>query len=155
MRVSVYFNVNKRCFSIRAEEGQEKGRVIAHADEVLLNEVTFRVSESGREKVRREGRKNVHAFVKGNLLGFTGPNAFATMPGLRTLCNTWFGGHWSDEIERQSNLITMCGKRFSYNPYLDDTFVIEREDRLEPLHDAGSAFLSKFKGRFVYLPNTE
>jgi hypothetical protein len=34
---------------------------------VTLSDVTFAVSQAGRERVLREGRKNVHAFVVGTL----------------------------------------------------------------------------------------
>ena len=44
-----------------------KGRVIARVHQVLLTNVTFVVRESGRQRVLREKRKNVHAFVEGYL----------------------------------------------------------------------------------------
>ncbi len=62
MRVYVYFNLHRKCFSIKALEGAMKGRVIAHRDNVLLFHTTFKVSQAGRERVIREKRKNVHAF---------------------------------------------------------------------------------------------
>jgi hypothetical protein len=59
-KVEVYWNLHKRLFSIR-----QKGKVIAHMGTVGLTDVTFRVQPAGRERVRREGKKNVHAYVKG------------------------------------------------------------------------------------------
>lgn len=67
MRVAVYFNLHRRLFSVKALEGPNKGRVIDHRDFVSLTDVTFRVREGGRQRVLREGRKNVHAFVIGTL----------------------------------------------------------------------------------------
>ncbi|MBA4172816.1 MAG: hypothetical protein C0511_09230 [Hyphomicrobium sp.] len=67
MRVAVYFNLHRRQFSVKALEGPDKGRVIMHRDFVALTDVTFRVREAGRQRVIREGRKNVHAFVIGTL----------------------------------------------------------------------------------------
>ena len=68
MRVQVYWNLHKKCWSVVALEGDRKGRVVTHADKVLLEDVTFAVQPAGRDRVRREGRKNVHAFVRGKWL---------------------------------------------------------------------------------------
>ena len=65
MRVQVYWNLHKDCWSVVALEGDRKGRVVTHADKVLLRGATFAVQPAGRDKVRREGKKNVHAFVRG------------------------------------------------------------------------------------------
>lgn len=65
MRVQAYWNLHRHCFSVVALEGEHKGRVIAHLPEVRLADARFTVRPSGRERVRREGRKNVHAFVRG------------------------------------------------------------------------------------------
>lgn len=64
-RVEVYFNLHKNMFSVRALEGRHKGLVVAHASAVSLSNVTFSVRKAGRDKVIREKRKNVHAFVRG------------------------------------------------------------------------------------------
>jgi len=68
MRVFVYFNLHRKCLSVKALEGERKGRVIAHADMVMMKNVTFKVSEAGRQRVIREQRKNVHAGVVGELI---------------------------------------------------------------------------------------
>ena len=65
MRVFVYFNLHRKCFSIKALEGDQKGRVVAHSTTVLLEGCKFKVSEAGRQRVLREKRKNVHAGVCG------------------------------------------------------------------------------------------
>jgi hypothetical protein len=67
MKVKVYFNLHKKMFSVVALEGENKGRVIAHETEVKLTNATFKVSEAGRQRVIREQRKNVHAYVVGTL----------------------------------------------------------------------------------------
>jgi hypothetical protein len=64
-RVMVYYNLHKQTFSI-----QKSGIVFFHADYVKLQDVEFRVRKGGREKVNLEKRKNVHAFVIGNLVDF-------------------------------------------------------------------------------------
>ena len=63
MKVYVYFNLHKRCFSVKALEGQAKGLVIAYANDVVLFDPVFKVSKAGRDRVLRERKKNVHAGV--------------------------------------------------------------------------------------------
>jgi hypothetical protein len=63
--VDVYWNLHRDCFSVRARSGAQAGRVIAHVDDFTLRDVTFVVGKAGRERVLAEGRKNVHAFVRG------------------------------------------------------------------------------------------
>ena len=68
MRVEVYFNLHKKMFSVRALEGENKGRVIDHTRALIIKDAKFVVRESGRKKVLEEKRKNVHAFVRGTLV---------------------------------------------------------------------------------------
>ncbi len=144
-KVSVYFNLHRKVFSIRAEEGPCKGKVIAHADDVMLGDVSFTVSAAGRERVRREGRKNVHAFVKGKLIGWTGPNAYATpaavLPALPfPLCGCW------DVVDTgMARLMVKQGQPFTYNPYKDEGF----RTYGAMLTRARYAFLSTTQGRRV------
>ena len=65
LRCFVYFNLHKKCFSVKALEGPNKGRVVFHADAVYMEDCTFKVSEAGRRRVLRDQRKNVHAGVVG------------------------------------------------------------------------------------------
>jgi len=64
-QVFVYWNLHKHCWSLRATHGVSKGRVIAHADLLMLRHVQPRVSEAGRRRVLAEGVKNVHAGLVG------------------------------------------------------------------------------------------
>lgn len=68
MRVFVYRNLRRNCFSVKALSGPEKGLVIAHRTNVWLKDVTFKVGKSGRERVLKTYQKNVHAGVVGTLL---------------------------------------------------------------------------------------
>lgn len=68
MRVAVYWNLHKKCFSVQSREGENYGRVVLHADCVLLRNVLPKVRETGRQRVLSEGRKNVHAFLIGDLV---------------------------------------------------------------------------------------
>lgn len=62
--LQVYRNVNKGkdqyTYSMK-----DKGKVIGHTQDLVLADVHFRVSGKGRDRVRQEKRKNVHAYVKG------------------------------------------------------------------------------------------
>ena len=62
MRVEVYYNLHKNVFSVR-----HKGKVIAWGNRVTIENPQYVVREKGRQKVLEEGRKNVHAFVRGTL----------------------------------------------------------------------------------------
>ena len=67
MRVDVYRNLNDDCISVRCKEPghEDYDQVIAHVDSVTIDDPRFVVQDAGREKVREEERKNVHAFVRG------------------------------------------------------------------------------------------
>jgi hypothetical protein len=64
-KVFVYRNLHKDCWSVKALDGEFKGRVIYHAKEIPLWDCKFKVSEAGRQRVLRERSKNVHAGVVG------------------------------------------------------------------------------------------
>ena len=64
MLVDVYKNLHKNIWSIR---NRKTGKVIAHQDEVNVLDAKFVVQPGGRQRVLQEGRKNVHAFVRGTL----------------------------------------------------------------------------------------
>ena len=67
MRVEVYFNLHKHIFSVRQ---CSTGRVILHSAKVHIRDPEFVVRKSGRDRVLREGKKNVHAFVRGEISYF-------------------------------------------------------------------------------------
>ena len=58
--VMVYRNLHSGLWSVR-----QNGIVVIHCNQIYLRDVTFRVQKGGQDRVRREGRKNVHAFVHG------------------------------------------------------------------------------------------
>lgn len=62
--VMVYWNVRRRIWSVQSGA---TGRVIAHCESLWLENPIFYVSDAGRRRVIREGRKNVHAKVCGKL----------------------------------------------------------------------------------------
>lgn len=109
MKVKVYRNLHNGLYSI-----QRLGRVIGHAQRVALTNTTFVVSEAGRQRVIREGKKNVHAFAQGDLAevyGFQGYRGrhVGKLEGLNE----------SDLPPRFLERMT----RVTYNPYKFDSFV--------------------------------
>jgi len=118
-RVMVYYNLHKHTFSITYD-----GRVIMHADMVKLENVEFRVRKGGKERVRGEMRKNVHAFVIGDLVDF---------------CE-----HPCSEI-----LEPDYGEVVTYNPYTNDSFVIKNSE--EPIYNANEVLLLNSKNKIYVL----
>ena len=104
-RVNVYFNLHKRLFSVT-----QGGRVVAHSDGLALSNVRFLVGKAGQDKVRRTGRKNVHAKVS----GYIATHVHAIHIPRLIQENGW--------------------RKAYYNPYETDTF-IDYADRL-PLNKA-------------------
>ena len=68
IKVKVYWNLRRKCWSI-----QQKGKVIGYSDSILMENVTFKVSEKRRQRVLQEKRKNVHAFAEGFILEMNNP----------------------------------------------------------------------------------
>lgn len=113
MKVFVYYNLHKKTWSIKALEGANKNKVMAHARYVELSDVTPKVSKAGRQRVMKEGCKNVHAGLVGNLKLHT------------------------DSINVDLNLSNR--KQVTYNPYLYESFVY-LEDK-SPFHHSNDAIL--------------
>ena len=103
-KVKVYYNLQKHTFSVTYDE-----KVIIYADYVKLGDVEFRVRKGGKERVRSEKSKNVHAFVIGKLLDY---------------CE-----YPCDGIPTPSS-----DKVVTYNPYKNDTFVFKNTE--EPVYHA-------------------
>ena len=64
----VYWNLHQHRFSLR---NRITSRVESHETEVYLRDVSFSVGLKGRERVLKEKRKNVHAFVRGRKSDYT------------------------------------------------------------------------------------
>jgi len=67
VRIDAYRNLNDDCISIKSREAKNRGLVIDHVDCAYVKNAEFIVQPSGRERVLEEGKKNVHAFVRGVL----------------------------------------------------------------------------------------
>ncbi len=68
MKVDVYYNLHKECLSVR-----HKGLVVLHPDYALIQRAKLVVQPAGRRRVRREKKKNVHAFIRGEFVPVIGP----------------------------------------------------------------------------------
>jgi len=121
-QVSVYWNLHKKCYSIK----NSVGIVQHHARSVWLADVTFRVQQGGRQRVIKEGRKNVHAFIAGKLLA-----------------------HSKDDGDRVFTQLDyhfdMSGSStVTYNPYKNRYFLAEDVVRVD---EAESALLMTLMGK--------
>ena len=114
-KVMVYYNLHKHTFSVKHGD-----RVILHADFVKLEDVEFRVRSGGREKVRDEKQKNIHAFVIGTLVDYC-QYPCETLP------------------EPPSDIVV------TYNPYKYDTFVIKGTE--EPILNADAVEMINLKDK--------
>ena len=103
LKCFVYFNLHRKVWSIKALEGPNKGRVIAHSKVIEMSDCTFKVSEAGRQRVIRDKRKNVHAGIVG-IVRTIGENVEKRFWVL------WYGGH-------------PTYSPVTYNPYKFSTFV--------------------------------
>jgi hypothetical protein len=65
-QVMVYFNLHTHLFSVK---DMKTGKVVAHGNNIILEDVSYKVSEAGRQRVLREQKKNVHAYVVGKFVG--------------------------------------------------------------------------------------
>ena len=118
MKVEVYRNLHNGMLSIRDAKTKH---VVGHADRVTLADATFHVSQSGRERVLREKRKNVHAVVRGTLVSFM------------------FGGGYKGRSlssyvpDGEVPQFAMSDVQVKYNPYKYSTFMAGDG---EPVHEA-------------------
>jgi hypothetical protein len=64
MKVRVYFNLNKQMLSVQ-EKTNGSWKVVDHVEQIWLGNPTFKVSEAGRQRVIKNKRKNVHAYIEG------------------------------------------------------------------------------------------
>lgn len=66
--VRIYRNLNNGTMSIQIK-GPKSWKVAGHITNAVVQDVAFRVSDAGRQRVLRDQRKNVHAWGQGILIG--------------------------------------------------------------------------------------
>lgn len=118
-KVYIYWNLHKRCFSAK-----KNGKVFAHFRNASILNPEFRVSAAGCRRVRRDGRKNVHANI------VCEPQHCVIYPDNSTVAAT--------------------SETASYNPYLYETFV---DNEGEALYNAKSAELTTYEHMVDYYRN--
>lgn len=111
MKYFCYYNLHKHVFSLKnVKTGLvDKSR---YTNTVKIENCTLKVSQSGRQKVLKEKRKNVHAGIVGNVLSTD-----------ESLLN--------DDLEGYTEL--------TYNPYLYDSFVVKETGK--PVKTASVVYL--------------
>ena len=115
-KIEVYRNLHKNCFSVR-----HKGKVVGYLhdnEQLALTNVKFVVQPAGRAKVLRENKKNVHAFVRGEYVGYE-----------NNLTNNLYFGKFED----------LDFYAVSYNPYKSDKFVVKETE--EPIESNSEALI--------------
>ena len=116
-KVMVYFNLHKKTFSVK-----KNGVVVLYADYVKLSNVNFNVRQGGKEKVRLDKEKNVHAFVIGILEDFC-------------------------EYKCVDNIEEPIGDIITYNPYKHDSFVYKIDDT--PIYNADDVVLINSRNKII------
>ena len=113
--VQIYRNLHRTTaegqavYSVR----NDKGIVEDHVTEITLIGPVFRVSEKGRERVRQEGRKNVHAYIQGKRMEGGAPGGFSKK----------------------------SMSRITYNPYQHDHFVLADQPHNHDHHVVGAVMV--------------
>ena len=95
-KVRVYWNLHKHKWSVQS---CKTGLVTDHKQHITLQDAKFVVRKGGQERVRKEGKKNVHAFA----VGYLSEYFLSTSESLKKEFADW--------------------DRVKYNPYEDDYFM--------------------------------
>ena len=119
-KVMCYYDLHRHTFSVTYN-----GLVMLKADYLKLNDVEFRVRQGGKQKVRDKKRKNVHAFVIGNL------DDYCEFP-----CR-------NIPVPESNDVVT-------YNPYKYDSFVIKTTK--EPIYKSNEIEMINIKDK-IFLIN--
>jgi len=120
-RVKVYYNLQKECLSVI---DAETGLLYCHAHRVELHDAKFRVQLAGRNRVIKEKRKNVHAYIVGKChdIGELPKERYHLVRGKvesYDICQCE-GTMWCEECVPES---AEQFRHATYNPYKYDTFV--------------------------------
>ena len=135
-RVKVYYNLRYDCLSV---VDTSTGKLYCHSHRVELKDAKFHVNENGRQRVVREKRKNVHAYVVGKWVTEGDHQAYRYVEtgysdepghihhGDMTYKKVWdCNCHNEGEFVWCEKCIPESGEEFKgayYNPYKHKTFV--------------------------------
>ena len=132
--VQVYRNLHRTLddgtpvYSIRNSRGIVEG----YSSNLVLTGCVLRVGERGKQRVREEKRKNVHAYIQGKQVNSSCSPTFDCEYGLSV--NGYNHPEW-----RKDNWVDV-----TYDPYENDYFI--RKDTGEAVHEAEVVI---FNGRNV------
>lgn len=111
-KVKVYFNLHTHLFSV---QDYKTGKVVAHGNNISLKDVEFRVSEAGRQRVLKEKKKNVHAYVIGTYHGDKGFDAGVMKDAYY---NPYTHSHFVDSASQQqlnsADVVYLADKTIKY-----------------------------------------
>jgi len=142
-RVEVYRNLHNDSFSVRLlrpspsgpiHRGRRlKGTVIRHVpnhEALYLQNVKFAVQPAGHARVLHEGKKNVHAFVRGTVV--------------KVHQKGWKGEYPSYQFEETYK--EKCTQEAYYNPYKFNSFVTQAwSPNPCAIHNASLVYLKQGK----------
>ncbi len=117
MKVQVYYNLHKKRLSVRSARS---GLVIKHTDLVKLNNAKFHVQPAGQAKVRRDKRKNVHAYVAGELAPKQNRGVDTAVPEILDQAfynpykNDFFVNSKGEELRDKYETVYVIGKEVFY-----------------------------------------
>lgn len=102
IRVRVYFNLTRKVWSIQSYQPGKGWRLLCHQTHLTLRNANTKVSESGRQRVIRERKKYVHAYIEGELIR-TVPQLHS---GRKLSYNPYTGPHffWQDDNTQVTEL---------------------------------------------------
>lgn len=123
-KVKVYRNLNNGLLSVMDFNTK---KVIGHADEIALCDVEFQINTKARDKVRNEGRKNVHAFIVGNI---TALGKYTQYKG-RAMPEVISNRKARESLPDMTHAL--------YDPYKYDHFVCAHTK--EPIHSAEGVYI--------------
>ena len=122
MKYRLYWNLHKKKWSL---QNRQTGRVQQHVTAYTMYDAKFVVRPAGQAKVRREGKKNVHAFAVGT-------------------------GGFRDGIAT-----CLSGRPVTYNPYVNDTFVFADTGEPVTEVQAISVYTENGRPKVYAIPNSD
>lgn len=113
-RVEVYYNLQQGGFSIKALDkvNPNKGKVVAYAENVLLENCTFNINKKKLDNILDKERKTVYAVVRGYFVNAEGNDNSTHKLGY---CNPFKTGKFIDWNSREE--ITAANEVYFYDKY--------------------------------------
>jgi hypothetical protein len=109
--VRIYRNLNAKSGSNKEWSVLQNGLVIGHTNSISLKNCIFIVSDSGRQRVLRDKRKNVHAFIQGQVDTATDMKVVWN-PNYKVAYNPYKSGDFfvGNDVVKTANYVNIQGK---------------------------------------------